>query len=105
MSIPIFWRIMFGYSGILLLAVAVAGYSIFQLGGLSGTARAALDRDNRMIAYQETLTDAFLSEIRYAGRFLITRAAANHDEFRQFQEDFKRYMSELKSLAAAVDIE
>jgi CHASE3 domain sensor protein len=104
MSIPIFWRIILGYSAILLLAVGVAAYSIVQLGSLSGTARAALDSDNRMMAYQETLTDAFLSEVRYAGRFLITRAGANHDEFRQFKEDFKRYMNELTSLAASGEI-
>jgi CHASE3 domain sensor protein len=104
MSIPIFWRIILGYSVILLLAVAVAAYSILQLGGLSGTARAALDVDNRMIAYQETLTDAFLSEVRYAGRFLLTRAAANRDEFHQFKEDFNRYMSELTALAASDEI-
>ena len=104
MSIPIFWRIILGYSVILLLAVGVAAYSIVHLGSLSGTARAALDIDNRMMVYQETLTDAFLSEVRYAGRFLITRAAANHDEFRQFKEDFKRYMNELTSLAASGEI-
>lgn len=104
MSIPIFWRIMSGYFVILLLAVGLSAYSIVQLGALSATARAALDSDNRMMAYQETLTDAFLSEVRYAGKFLITRAAANHEEFRQFKEDFKRYMSELTSLAATVEI-
>ena len=104
MSIPVFWRIILGYSVILLLAVAVAAYSILQLGSLSGTARAALDVDNRMMGYQETLTDAFLSEVRYAGRFLITRAGANHDEVHQFKEDFTRYMNELTSLAAAGDI-
>jgi CHASE3 domain sensor protein len=104
MSIPIFWRIILGYSVILLLAVGVAAYSIVQLGSLSGTARAALDVDNRMIAYQETLTDAFLSEVRYAGRFLLTRAAANRDEFHQFKEDFNRYMSELTALAASDEI-
>jgi CHASE3 domain sensor protein len=104
MSIPIFCRIILGYSVILLLAVIVAAYSIFQLGSLSGTARAALDVDNRMIAYQETLTDAFLSEVRYAGRFLLTRAAANHIEFRQFKEDFKRYMNELTALAPSDEI-
>jgi CHASE3 domain sensor protein len=104
MSIPIFWRIMSGYSVILLLAVGLAAYSIVQLGALSATARSALDSDNRMMAYQETLTDAFLSEVRYAGKFLITRATANHEEFRQFKEDFKRYMSELTSVAATAEV-
>jgi CHASE3 domain sensor protein len=105
MSMPIFWRIIFGYSIILLLAAGVAAYSIIQLSGLSGTARSALNTDNRMMAYQETLTDALLSEVRYAGRFLITRANAHHNEFRQFKEDFKRYISEMRSRATSVDIE
>ncbi|HEU4640206.1 MAG TPA: hypothetical protein VFS84_15240, partial [Candidatus Binatia bacterium] len=61
MSLPIFWRIILGYSVILLLGSGVAAYSIVQLGGLSGTARSALDSENRMMAYQETLTEAFLS--------------------------------------------
>jgi CHASE3 domain sensor protein len=101
---PIFCRIIFGYFIILLLCAGVAAYSIVQLGGLSGTARVALNTDNRMIAYQETLTDAFLSEVRYAGRFLITRADGHHSEFRQFKEDFKRYMSEMTSRATSVEI-
>jgi CHASE3 domain sensor protein len=104
MSIPIFWRIILGYSVVLLLAFGVAGYSILQLGSLSGTARAALEIDTRMMAYQESLTDAFLSEVRYAGRFLITRAGANHDEFRQFKDDFKRYMNELTALAGSSEM-
>jgi len=104
MSMPIFWRIILGYSVILLLASGVAAYSIVQLGDLSGTARSALDSENRMMAYQETLTDAFLSEVRYAGRFLLTRADADHKEFRQFKEDFKRYMGEMTSRATSVDI-
>jgi CHASE3 domain sensor protein len=104
MSMPIFWRIILGYSVILLLASGVAAYSIVQLGGLSGTARSALDSENRMMAYQETLTDAFLSEVRYAGRFLLTRADAHQKEFRQFKEDFKRYMGEMTSRATAVEI-
>jgi CHASE3 domain sensor protein len=104
MSIPIFWRIILGYSVILLLAAGVSAFSVVQLGGLSGTARSALDSENRMIAYQETLTDALLSEVRYAGRFLITRADGHHREFRQFKEDFKRYMDEMTSRAPFVEI-
>ena len=104
MSVPIFWRIILGYSVILLLASGVAAYSIVQLGGLSGTALSALDSENRMMTYQETLTDAFLSEARYAGRFLLTRADAHHKEFGQFKEDFKRYMGEMTSRATAVEI-
>ena len=104
MSIPIFWRLILGYFAVLFLSVAVSSYSIVQLSGLSGTARAALDVDNRMIAYGETLTDAFLSEVRYAGRFLITHSKALHDQFRQFKGDFVRYMSELNALATSAEV-
>ena len=74
MRIPIFWRLLFGYSAILLLSVGLSTYSIIQLGGLSTTARAALDTDSRRIGNVEKLTDALLSEVRYAGRFIITHA-------------------------------
>jgi CHASE3 domain sensor protein len=102
-QIPIFWRLISGYALILLLSVGVSAYSVVQLGSLSGTARLALDTDNRMISAQEKLTDAFLSEVRYAGKFVITHTASLHDQFRQFKNDFTGYMSEIKSLAASPD--
>lgn len=101
MQIPIFWRLISGYALILLLSVGVSAYSVVQLGSLSGTARLALDTDNRMISAQEKLTDAFLSEVRYAGKFVITHTASLHEQFRQFKNDFTGYMSEIKSLAAS----
>ena len=101
MQIPIFWRLISGYALILLLSVGVSAYSGVQLGSLSGTARLALDTDNRMISAQEKLTDAFLSEVRYAGKFVITHTASLHEQFRQFKNDFTGYMSEIKSLAAS----
>lgn len=104
MQIPIFWRLIAGYSLILLLSIGVSSYSTVQLGSLSGAVRGALDTDNRMIAYQEKLTDAFLSEVRYAGRFVITHAASLHEQFRQFNNDFSGYIREVKSLATAPEI-
>jgi CHASE3 domain sensor protein len=101
MSIPIFWRLTLGYLVILCLSVGVSSYTIVQLGGLGGTARTVLDTDNHLIAYEENLTDAFLSEVRYGGRFIITHARALYDQSRQFKNDFARYMSETKSLAAS----
>ena len=105
MPIPIFWRLILGYLVILLTSVSISSYSIVQLGGLSGTARTALNTDNRLIAYQEKLTDAFLSEVRYAGRFIITHSGALHDELRQFKNDFTRYISEINSLVPSAEIQ
>jgi CHASE3 domain sensor protein len=100
MRIPIFWRLLLGYSAILLLSVGLSTYSILQLGALSTSARAALESDTRRIAVVETLTDAFLSEVRYAGRFIITHSKELYDQYRQFNGDFGRYVKELQSLSA-----
>lgn len=105
MRLPIFWRLLIGYMAIMLMAAAVASYSIVQLGGLSATARTALNTDNRMIAYGDQMTDAFLSEVRYAGRFIITHSSALRGELRQFKNDFLRYVSEIKSLAPSAEIQ
>jgi hypothetical protein len=97
MAIPLFWRLILGYSAILLLSIGTSLYSIIQLSAFSKTARAAIDTDYRMIAYQETLTDALLSEVRYGGKYLITQSTASYDQFLQFKNDFLRYLSGLKA--------
>jgi len=104
MPIPIFWRLISGHLIILLLSIGAASYSIVQLGELSGTARTALNTDNRMVAHEEKLTDAFLSEVRYAGRFIITHSEMLHDQFSQFKNDFVRYMNDVKTLAVSDEI-
>jgi len=104
MGIPIFWRLILGTMGILFLSVAACLYSIIQLGTLSRTARAALDGDQRMINFQEGLTDAFLSEVRYGGKYIITHTEGRHEQLRQFKNDFARYLAELKSLMQSDEI-
>jgi CHASE3 domain sensor protein len=101
---PIFWRLLIGYSAILLLSVGLSAYSIVQLGGLSTTARAALESDTRRIATVEILTDAFLSEVRYAGRYIITHTKDLYEQYRQFNSDFGRYMKDLQALATSPEI-
>jgi CHASE3 domain sensor protein len=104
MSIPIFWRLILGNMGILFLSLVACLYSIVQLSTLSGNARAALDGDHRMIGYQEALTDAFLSQVRYGGKYVITHAEDRHEQLRQFKNDFLRYLAELKSLTRSEQI-
>ena len=99
MGNPIFWRLALGNTGILFLSVLACFYSILQLGTLSSTARAVLDIDHQMIGYQEALTDSFLSEVRYGGKYIFTHAEDRHQQFDQFKNDFARYLAQLKSLA------
>lgn len=104
MSLPIFWRLVFSHLGILLLSGAACVYTIVQLGSLSGTARSALDNNHRLIAYQEALTDAFLSQVRYGGKYLITHVEGRHEQMRQFKKDFNDYIELLKSLGQSEQI-
>jgi hypothetical protein len=98
MTISIFWRLVLSHVGILLLSGAACFYSIMQLGALSGAARGALDAHQRMIAYQEGLTEAFLSEVRYGGKYLIGHSEAQHDQLLQFKREFVNYLEVLKRL-------
>jgi CHASE3 domain sensor protein len=104
MRIPVFWRLVLGYLVILIVSLGLSSYTIVQLGRLSDSARTALNTDNRMIADEEKLTDAFLSEVRYAGRFIIGHSDAFYQESLQFKSDFARYMKEIRSQAVSPDI-
>ena len=103
MAPSILHRFVIGYSSMLILMVAVSGYSMIQLGKLRDAAHIALRVEQRMIDYSEQLADAFLSEVRYAGKFSVTHAPVHHDQYEQFKADFDRYMAQLKSLAGSKD--
>jgi len=98
MRISIFWRLIISHAGILLLSGAACFYSIMQLGYLSEAARSTLDTNQRIIAYQEGLTEAFLSEVRYGGKYLIGHTEARHDQLLQFKREFVNYLELLKRL-------
>lgn len=104
MASPLYWRPILGSLGISLVSVAACLYTIFQLGALSGRARSVLDGDQRMIGYQEALTDSFLSEVRYGGKFIFTHAEDRHEQMQQFKKDFARYMEQLKSIKGPGEI-
>jgi CHASE3 domain sensor protein len=104
MRIPVFWRLILSHLGILLLSGAACLYSIVQLGSLSESARAALDGNHRMIAYEEVLADTFLSEVRYSGKYLITHTESRYDQLRQFKKDFIDYLELLKRLGQSESI-
>ena len=97
MGVPFVRRLIVGGLALLSLSIAVCLYSIVQLGTLSDAARAALDHDHRMINSQEQLTDTFLSEFRYSGKYVISRKEDRYEQLRQFKNDFIRHLTELQS--------
>jgi CHASE3 domain sensor protein len=103
MATPILRRFIIGYSVMLILMVAVSGYSIFQLGKLSDAAHVALSIEQRMIDKAERLADTFLSEVRYAGKFGVTQSPVHNEQYMQFNADFNRNIGELKVLVVSPD--
>lgn len=101
MVTPILRRFVISYSVLLSLMVAVSSYSVFQLGQLSRAAHIAVNVEQRMLDHTERMADAFLSEVRYAGKFSVTQAPVHYDQYKQFKADFDRYLAQLKALAAS----
>jgi hypothetical protein len=103
MSAPTLRRFVISYSAMLMLMVAVSGYSVLQLGRLSAAAHIALSIEQRMIDQADGLADAFLSEVRYGGKFSVTQAPVHYEQYKQFKGDFERRLAELKALATSAD--
>jgi hypothetical protein len=99
MSVPTLRRFIVSYSAMLALMVVVSGYSVVQLGKLSAAAHVAISVEQTMIDETNRLADAFLSEVRYAGKFSVTQAPVHYEQYKQFTADFDRSMLRLKSLA------
>jgi hypothetical protein len=102
-STPIVRRFLISYGLMLSLMVAVSGYAVFQLGKLSAVAHIALRIEQRMIEQSDVLADAYLSEVRYAGKFTATQATVHYEQYKQFKDDFERCLAELKTLALSAD--
>ncbi|MSP39896.1 MAG: hypothetical protein EXR70_15520 [Deltaproteobacteria bacterium] len=96
-------RFIIGYSAMLALMVAVSSYAVLRLGNLGDAAHVALNIEQRLLDHAEGLADAFLSEVRYAGKFTVTQAAVHYDQYKQFTADFDRHMEQLKKLGPSAD--
>jgi len=96
-------RFIISYSVLVTLVVAVCGYCISQLGRLSAAAHYALQFDQRMLDDAERLADSFLSEVRYAGKFVVTQAPDHYEQYRLFNNDFRAQLDKMKALAVADD--
>ena len=103
MSTPMLRRFLISYTAMLIVMLSVSGYAVFQLGKLSSAAHIALSIEQRMIDQVDDLADAFLSEVRYAGKFTATQSPIQYDQFKQFKVDFERSLAQLKTLATEAD--
>lgn len=99
MRLTIFSRLMMGYLTIFILVMIVSVYAILKLHQLNTGTRHILRIDNRILDYEEKLTDSILSQLRYEKKYIITKDIVLYDHFLLAKEDFNKFLSEVLSIA------
>jgi two-component system sensor histidine kinase GlrK len=89
---------MIGYFTIFVLVMSVSVYSILKLHQLNKGTRHILRIDNRILGYDEKLTDSILSQLRYAKKYLITKDIVLYNQFLSGKENFNKILSEVASI-------
>ncbi|MBI2996970.1 MAG: HAMP domain-containing protein [Deltaproteobacteria bacterium] len=99
MSLTLFSRLALSYLAIAVLLLGVSLYSVLQLDHWNRVVRSIVASEVRLRDYEKKLAGAFLSQIRYERKFLITRDSALYDQFLLFKSDFEQYLEEVEALA------
>ena len=99
MRLTIFPRLMIGYLTIFILVMVVGVYAILKLHQLNKGTRYILNVENRILDYDERLTDSILSQLRYAKKYFITKDIVLYNQFLSAKEDFNRFLAEVLPLA------
>ncbi len=99
MRLTIFSRLMIGYLTMFILVMIVGVYAILMLHRLNAGTHHILTVDNRIIDYEEKLTDSILSQMRYEKKYVITKDAVLYDQFFSAKEDFNKLLSEALLIA------
>jgi two-component system sensor histidine kinase GlrK len=99
MRLTIFSRLMISYLTIFILVMIVVIYAILMLHQINTGTRHILTVDNRIIDYEEKLTDSILSQMRYEKKYVITKDHVLYDQFLSAKRDFNKYLSEALLIA------
>jgi len=86
---------MIGYFTIFVLVMIVSVYAIVKLYKLNAETRYILRIDNRILDYEEKLTDSILSQLRYEKKFVITKDIVLYDQFLSAKGDFNKFLAEV----------
>ncbi len=99
MKLSIFSRLVIGYLTIFILAMAVSVYAIVQLHKVRKVTGSILMVDNRLVDYEQKLSDVVLSLMRYERKFIIIKDKALYAQFLTAKQDFDKYLDETMSVA------
>jgi len=94
-------RLVIGYSVILILVVIMNVYIIVRIGQFNEVTRSVSVTNNRMIHSIDKLKDAFLSQIRYEKKYIITQDEAFYSQFLRLTSDCDQYLAEVIAIADA----
>jgi len=103
MKLTILPRLMIGYFTIFVLVMVVSIYAILKLHQLNKGARYILNVENRILDYDERLTDSILSQLRYAKKYFITKDIVLYNQFLSAKEDFNKFLAEVLPLADTLE--
>lgn len=99
MKLTIFSRLVIGYLAIFTLAMAVSIYAIAQLRQLENVSRSIRKIDNRLLYYEQELSDILMSLMRYEKKFIIIRDEGLYDLFVKTKADFEKNLGEVMTVA------
>lgn len=99
MKLTIFPRLMIVYFTIFFLVMLVSVYAIFKLHQLNKGTRHILRVENRILDYDEKLTDSILSQLRYAKKYLITKDIVLYNQFLSVKENFNKFLADVTLIA------
>ena len=95
MRLTILSRLMIGYFTIFILVMIASVYGIVKLYQLNAETSHILRIDNRILDYEEKMTDSILSQLRYEKKYIITKDTVLYDQFLSAKRDFDKFLSEV----------
>ena len=104
MKLSIFSRLVIGYLAIFILAMAVSMYTIIQLYQLESVTRSILAVDNRLIDYEQKLSDILLSLMQDEKKFIIIKDEGLYNQFLQARDDFDKHLEGAISISDDAEI-
>jgi len=98
MKLTIFSRLIIGFLAIFILTMAMTIYTITQLRQLEKATRSILITDNRLIDFEQKLSDGLLSMMRYEKKFIIIPDNGIYNHFLLAKDDFNNNLREIMSI-------
>jgi len=105
LNITIFQRLVIGFIAILLLAMTVSIYSIFQLSQLENIAKSILSVEAQLTEHKQKLSDHLLTMMRYERKYIIIKDKSLFNHFMLARDNFEKQLKETSALSNSVQLD